>query len=434
MPSLIGTTITKGTDMAVTKTITLVYSEITESAAGHNKVWIGELHDDDSVITKWGRVGYDMQSKTFPGAGESFLLKKEKEKLKKGYTVAKTLGAIEGSSAGNTVKVDNLGAIAQKQLSKNNPELAKLIDRLVRANIHNITSQTNITYNSSTGLFQTPLGIVTREGIDDARNLLVEIKKGLVAKKQSELVKLVSGYLRIIPQNVGYKLKVESVFPDLDSVEKQSDILDSLEASLASVTSAPQKTDDKPVVEEKVFEVDLDVLPRNNEYDRLVNHYNRTKHAHHGYNHIQIAQIYTVTLEAMQKAFDKGLTPLQEVYHGTSQANLLSIFKSGIKTSPPSTAYIAGKMFGNGIYGAVESSKSLGYTFGKWGGSRAESGWLFVCDFAMGKIHEPHGSCSRPASGCDSVWARAKNCGLYHDELIVYANRQVNIKYLMECK
>jgi poly [ADP-ribose] polymerase len=144
--------------------------------------------------------------------------------------------------------------------------------------------------------------------------------------------------------------------------------------------------------------------------------------------------MFSVKVHEMDKNFDTKLGNVTEVYHGTSQANLLSILKSGLKTSPPSSAYIAGKMFGNGIYGAINSSKSLGYTFGRWGGSQGDSGWLFVCDFAMGKIHEPHGTCSRPAAGCDSVWAKSHKCGLNHDELIVYRNNQVNIRYLLECK
>lgn len=423
--------------MAVKKEIVLIYSEITETAGGHNKVWIGELHDDETVVTKWGRVGYDMQSKSFPNAGESFLLKKEKEKIRKGYTPARTLGGQTGATGGiaKTVQVSNLQAIAREQLARNHPELGKLIDRLVKANIHNITSQTNITYNSATGLFQTPLGIVTMEGIDEARNLLVEVKKGLINKRTNELKKLVSNYLRIIPQNIGMKFEVASVFPDIESIQKQSDILDSLEASYKAAIATPVTPDAPKTYVEKIFEVDLDVLSQtDNNYDRLVNYYERSKKSMHGYGHVKVRQIFTINVHEMDKAFNKALGNVMEVYHGTSQANLLSILKSGLKVSPPSTAYIAGKMFGNGIYGAINSSKSLGYTFGRWGGASADSGWLFVCKFAMGKVHEPHGTCSHPASGHDSVWAKADKCRLNHDELIVYRNNQVNISYLMECK
>jgi poly [ADP-ribose] polymerase len=417
--------------MAIKKTITLIWADIADN---HNKVWIGELHDDDTVITKWGRVGYDLQSKSFPGAGESFLCKKEREKLNKGYTPAKVVGSVSNGN-GDTPKVSqsNLQAIAREQLAKNHPVLGKLIDRLVQANIHNICSQTNITYNADTGLFQTPLGIVTPEGVDEARNLLVEIKKVLTGK--GKLDRLVSDYLRIIPQDVGMKFKVESVFPDVDAVKKQADILDSLEASYkAMMTAVPKQDDGKPAKLEQVFEVDLDVLNDAAEQRRLEDYYHKSMKSMHGYGHVKIRQMFKVRMAEMDKAFRASMGNVTEVYHGTSQANILSILKSGLKTAPPSTAYIAGKMFGNGIYGAINSSKSLGYTFGRWGGSSGDSGWLFVCDFAMGKIDYPSRTCSGPSAGCDSVWAKADKVGLNHDELIIYKNHQVNIKYLLECK
>ena len=59
--------------------VTLVCSSIEQNA---NKVWIGELYDDDTVITRWGRIRDphgniedQLDSKTFPNAGESFLRK-----------------------------------------------------------------------------------------------------------------------------------------------------------------------------------------------------------------------------------------------------------------------------------------------------------------------------------------------------------------------
>jgi poly [ADP-ribose] polymerase len=373
-----------------------------------------------------------MQSKEFPSAGETFLLKKEREKLKKGYVYPKTIGNV-AKDASKVVATNSLEVIAKQQLAKNNnPQLSKLIDRLVKANIHNITSHTNIKYNAGTGLFQTPLGIITKEGIDEARNLLVEIKKSL--KKESNLKTLASQYLMIIPQDIGVKFDVKAIFPDDDAIQKQANILDSLEASYQSVVSNPVADDGKPAPVEKVFEVDLDVLNDDKERKRLVDYYESSKKRMHGYDHVKVREIFAVKIHDMDKGFNRSLAPIQEVYHGTSQANLLSILKSGLKVSPPSTAYIAGKMFGNGIYGAINSSKSLGYTYGRWGGSSGDSGWLFVCDFAMGKIHRPNGTCSHPASGCDSVWAESKRCGLHHDELIIYKNNQVNVKYLLECK
>lgn len=162
----------------------------------------------------------------------------------------------------------------------------------------------------------------------------------------------------------------------------------------------------------------------------------------HGYNHIKIVNMYVLRISLMEKDFQDKLGGIQEVYHGTSQANLLSIINSRLRCSPPATAEIAGKCFGGGIYGAIHSSKSLGYTIGRtsgsstnrWGQSVGDSGWLCVCDFAMGKYYEPTSRISSPPNGYDSVWVKhEKYPTFYHDELIVYNDNQARVKYLLEC-
>jgi len=254
-------------------------------------------------------------------------------------------------------------------------------------------------------------------------------------KFNSSLDGIVSKYIRIIPQSLGMKrFTAASIFPNDDAVQKQSDILDSLEASYQAMTTTPNtiKTDNS--VPQSVFQVDLEV-ENGTDAERLEKWYERSKKSMHGYDRVKIRNVFRVKIHDMDRTFVHTDPALKEVFHGTSQANCLSILKSGLKVSPPSSAAIAGKMFGNGIYGAINSSKSLGYTYGRWGqGGVGDSGWLFVCDFAMGKTHTTQAyGCSKP-SGYDSVWAKASSGGLHHDELIVYANNRVNIKYLLECK
>ncbi len=428
------------------KKITLVCSEAGNEVSGssHNKVWYGELYDNDDVITRWGRVGYDLQSKTFSGVGEGFLLKKKAEKLrgKSGgdsvYTEAKVVDASTptvGPTKVPTVAVNNLHEIAKSQLLKSShPVLDKLIDRLVKSNVHKITSSTNITLNDSTGLFQTPIGIVTPDAIIEARTILADtlpyVRK---ANYGTDLNRLVSQYLRLIPQNIGMKFNVQNILPNVDAVQKQGDILDALEASYKAITASKPSADGKKTTQEQVFKVDLDVAD-GRDAARLEAWYEKSKKSQHGYDRIKVRNVFKVTINEMAQAFNPD--NVTEVFHGTSEANCLSILKSGLKTSPPSTAAIAGKMWGNGVYGAINSSKSLGYTFGRWGQSSTDTGWLFICQFGMGKIHYPigYGNCQRPPSGYDSIWATVKNTGLNHDELIVYQNNRVNITHLIECK
>lgn len=422
----------------LTKKLTLICAD-DGSADGvqHNKVWHGELYDDDTVITKWGRVGYGLQSKEFPGAGEKFLLKKEAEKIKGGYTPAKIVDTAVPVHATAPVGLTNLHEIAKAQISvSKSPVLDKLIERLVKSNVHKITSNTNITLNDATGLFQTPLGIVTFDAIVEARSILAStlpfIRKG---RYDGDLPKLVTNYLRLIPQNIGMRFNVQNILPNVDAIQKQNDILDALEASYKAITKAKPTNSKKNAEVEQVFKVDLDV-ETGNDADRLIRWYETSKKRMHGYDNVKVKNVFRVKIHEMFQNFEAN--NVKEVFHGTSEANNLSILKSGLRVSPPATADIAGKMWGNGVYGAINSTKSLGYTLGRWGQTTGESGWLYICQFAMGNIHYPrnrgYNSSFKPPTGHDSTWATTTNTGLNHDELIVYKNTAVNITHLLECK
>ena len=403
---------------------------LAEIDANSNKVYYIKLYDDGKVVSSYGRVGNGLQTTDYGACGKSFYDKKIKEKKKKGYTELKVVDADAAPKVQN-VSQGNLAEIARKQIkTTGSPELAALIDKLVRANIHQITSSTQIKFDSTSGLFSTPLGVVTLEGIQEGRDLLAKIKASF--KKEDELKRLVSSYLRIVPHDVGMRFSVHSVFPSEDSIQKESDILDALESSYAAL-GKQKKPATVAEVEEQVFDLHLDLIVKGDaEFTRIDNWFESSKKRMHGYDRNKIIKIYKACIPSLDATFDTKLGNITEVFHGTSEANLLSILKTGLKVAPPSTAYVAGKMWGNGTYGAINSSKSLGYTFGRWGGNRGASGWLFVCDMAMGKIDYPTNTKSHPAAGCDSIWAKADKTSLAHDELIVYRNNQVKIKYLLE--
>ena len=401
------------------------------------KYWTAKLYDDGNWTAEWGRVGCENPDSGTWNESKKTLDSVVKSKIKKGYTHQKTIGeAVAQSGSGNVVKNTDLHAIARAQLVKSSsPVLDRLIKRFVDANVHKITSSTQITYNSTTGLFTTPLGIVTMEGLTEARDLLADLAP-FVRKQRFDNTAdaILCKYLRIIPQALGMKrFTTATLIPDDNALQKQNDLIDSLESSYQAMTTAPTTAATPAKKQETVFQVDLDVLNDAAERRRLESYFENSKKRMHGYDNVRVREIFKVNIHEMTNRFESKTTPIKEVFHGTSQANCLSILKSGLKVSPPSTAAIAGKMFGNGIYGAINSTKSLGYTFNRWGqGGVGDAGWLFICDFAMGKIYETRYSCN-PQHGYDSVWAKA-GASLANDELIVYRNSQVRIKYLLECK
>ena len=412
--------------MATIETIQLIFSDLGKNSY---KVWKGELHDDGRVVSHFGAVGAAMQSCDYGCVGKSFLDKKVREKQKKGYALTTTVAA--GQVASNEVSRGSLADIALSQIKHSNDAVKALIKRLADSNVHKITSSTNIVFDKDSGLFATPLGIVNFEAITEARDILTFLNDS--PKVNAKYKKNIDAYLRLIPRRKGQSLSYESIFPTLDEVKKESDVLDALENSL-SLLNKPQKGSSAPTVAEKVFALRLDALTNNTERDRVIAWYQKTNKPMHHYTHLQVQNIYEVDIEDYNKNFDSAIGSITEVWHGSSQANILSILKSGLKVSPPSTAAIAGKMFGNGVYGSQTASKSIGYSLGRWRQPAGESGWLFVCEFAMGKANYPTGATSHLPTGYDSFWAQPEKTGLLNDELIVFKEAQIRVKYLLEIK
>lgn len=419
----------------IVESIRLIYVEVGENS---NKFYDGDLFDDGRIELRWGRVGATGQSQTISGSS-STLEKKKKSKLKKGYVEQRTIQESGGGSSRN-VGDSELHQIATDQIQYSSPVAEKLVNRLIKSNIHRITANTNISYDDSSGLFQTPLGVVTPDGITDARALLVAMHSKIGKRKSQVFYGDAGEYLKIVPQTVGRNVKafVDAHFSDANGIQKQQDLLDSLQASYDSLGTAKKGTTKKAKKDhEQVFNVEINPLDESDPtFKKFKKHYYKTRKAMHHYDNVEVKRIYAITMNDMVKAFDKKLGNIQWFYHGTGIANCLSIMKSGLRTAPPSSAAIAGKMFGNGVYGANCASKSLGYSLGRWGqGSSNDSAWLFICDFAMGKTDEVTSyGCRGPKKGHHSVSAFAGKTGLCNDEFIVYKNNQVNITHLIECE
>jgi poly [ADP-ribose] polymerase len=416
-------------------------SEIKESVrlimvsvnSNNNKFWNADLYEDGHYEITYARVGAANPA-TGSYDGEGKFRSKIKAKLKKGYVEQKTVQ----ENVKIEVKTGSLESAAKKQIKKtDSPVLDKLLDRLITANIHQITSNTQIQFNDTSGVFQTPLGVVTLEGIKEAAAILDEVYNEIDGRKES-FYNLINEYLKIVPQKVGRNVLafIDKQFATHDHIRKQKDLLDSLEISFNTLHTQTPNDDGSKTIEEKVFDLSLDVLADTGEFERLKKGFYDTRKSMHHYSNVHVKQIYDVRLDQMDRDFDKkSWGNIQEFYHGTNIANCLSIMKSGLKTAPPSSAHIAGKMFQNGVYGANCSSKSLGYSMGRWGGGSSSDGaWLFVCEFAMGSTYHVKRGEYRMPSGYDSISALSKNTSLMNDEFIVYDNNQVNIKYLIECE
>jgi len=427
----------------------------------NNKFWNIFEYDDCTVNTEFGRVGEtrppSVKSFSSQAAASKFFDKKCKEKERDGrngeiaYQKLDILASNTGSEATTTkvVAKSDLHTVAKKQINSDSPETSKLIDYLIKVNAHNILSSTTMEYDVETGLFTTPCGIVTQTFVDEARDFLVEIGDFVADEdyESSEFKSAVGQYLMRVPQDIGRKFDLRNLFPDLAAVQQQNAILDSLQASIDSITSAPAKakaTKGK-AKEDQVFSVKLHLVDDKKLIGKIRKKYESTRQSMHSCHHLELRKVWGVDIKSVRDAFKKRgkkVGNVSSLFHGTQSCHCLSILKSGLMMPKASSQYVTGRMFSGGpggkegLYFSDQSTKSLNYAYGYWNGTRnSDPCYMFLCSVAMGRSYIPKSSSDGPFphAGYDSTFAKAGTTrGLYNNEMIVYDTSQVNLDYLLE--
>lgn len=420
-----------------------------DTVKNNNKFWYATLFDNDDVLCEWGRVGDKGQSKLFSGRGVKFLEQKcrQKEKARNGEIPYRKLNIVDSNSTVTVSKQaaaqSDLKSIAQNQIKSNNPIVRKLIAYLAKVNAHQITTATGgkITYSDTTGLFSTPLGIVTQANIDDANGILVDIGDLVAANKAGKkLGNLTNDYMMLVPQDIGHKRIVPSEFwANLQKVQAQKQILDNLQASLVTATSTPSRKSTVKVPESLVFDCQLHLVDDKKEIKRIRDFYRKTNKSVHACSHLDVKTVYSVDINTVNSAFDKDGAKMKnvwELWHGTRASNLLSILKGGLIIPPSSASNVTGRLYGDGLYFSDMSTKSLNYAYGAWGGGpRDNNCFMFLCSVAMGSFYNPnrgsYTSTRYPVKGHESTFAKAGS-GVMNNEMIVYRLGQARLNRLVE--
>lgn len=419
-----------------------------ESGNNHNKCWYIEEHDNGLIRTTWGRVGNALSTtdKLFGINSSKEYDKLVKSKLKKGYTKLRTIDSASSSSV-NNIQKKNLEDIALKEIvfDKADNQIKSMIQVFCQANIHTITSSTNITFNSTTGVFQTPCGVVTLEAINDARNILNKIYD-LVKDRDFgyDFIHYTEQYCTIIPQKVHGRLICTKIFRDLKDVQKQNDVLDSLKDSIETIEQMKNSENDANSSEEpKMFNCEIKKVTDKKVINKIKKLYQETHQSIHACRNLKVKTVYEITIDSMKVAYENTKTKWeklgkelneQELWHGTKKQNIISIMKNGMIIPPANASHCTGRMFGSdGLYLSDQSTKSLNYAYGWWSGSRDTNCYMFLNKVLMGKSYTPKGwsGCSHIPSGYDSIFAKAGISGVQNNEMVVPPN-QVCPEYLIE--
>ena len=417
--------------------------------AKSNKFWNITLYDDDSVEVHFGPQSKDGQMKTFPAghkkSGRSGFEKyiREKTSSRKGYIENKVLESVKSDGIITAGKTD-LKSKAVADIAKGQPELVSLLEYFAEVNAHNLyqASGGKITYDTSTGMFKTTQGIVTLDQIQTARDFLDNIS-AFVSKDDfvsDDFYLNVNHYLSLIPQEgLVRQIDFSDMFSASNGMQKQIDILDALATSYAAVLAIPKNKTIKKQDDVPLFRVVLDLVKSKTEFLGLRDLYRKTKGGHRDVAHYDVKKAYKLQIETMSKAFEdngRKIGNIMRLWHGTKASNMLSILKSGMMIPRSGgSIHITGRLFCDGLYFSDQSTKSIRYATGAWGGSGYnDRKFMFLADVAMGNSHTPKGYCNnyKMPKGYDSCFAKGGISGVQNNEMIVYNLFQVNPIYILE--
>ncbi len=421
----------------------------TNAEDNNNKFWEYKQFADGTVITINGRVGKTSQEHPRKQMTQRALDALIKEKVeKKGYREIKIL--LETMPTGPSGAAESKAAVkvaAISQLTGGNLELTKLVERLVEANKHELfkASGGQMNIDLSTGIIQTPVGVVTKDNVIAARDHLNAMTP-LVQKKDfdnKKFIETLNTYLMLVPQTVGHHRGWHHHFVvDNADLAKQTALLDQLEASadLAQARLEAAKNDVKKTATTTVpslFNTKLEIVTDPKIIKECEKKYYDTLNRSHTSAALVPKRIYQVSLPAANDAFERRgakLKNIWQLWHGTRMFNVLSILKAGL-VIPRSDAFnVCGRMFGDGAYFSDQSTKSLNYAHGYWDrGAKDNNCFMFLFDVAMGDYYTPRGSYETlPKKGYDSTYAIGGQSGVSNNEMIIYSLDQCRPRFLIE--
>ncbi len=475
----------------VTKRTTLNFTDVINN---NNKYYNLEVQVAKSgearIFTQYGRVGgtaakeyrvCDNQSHA-----ESEADKIIKSKTKKGYVEVKLVKADVGSEVGKS-KVDNT-AVSVDALKKAGVQVKE--EPATQSKLHTEVQELVRTWFGVTQEFielnldtkKCPLGQLSIDQLTKGKDILEEARKIIHMTKvdKQELNKLTNAYYSNIPHNFGYtRLDADMLRLDNDAkIDKAFDILDVFgdAKNVQAVISKKSAVDSQYAT----LKADLEYVepgdPTFKWLDAMLHETRASNHSNLG--KLKVHKIFKVKrnneekyfLEAAEKIAKEcgnwNPSPiyanlvkkrpdvpkeLQELYqkanvlpgwHGTRRANMIGITTKGLLIRPSGVIH-AGSMYGDGIYWAVHSTKSINYCDVKgsyWAQGSNKTAYLFLGDVAFGSQEMAGGSHMYTRKNIrpnHSVWAKSGGrSGLYNDELITYTasgpEQQHALRYIIE--
>lgn len=477
------------TDYDVVKRTTLNFTDIVNN---NNKYYNLEVqvakNGNSRIFTQYGRVG-GTAAKEYrvckdQSHAETEADKIVKTKTKKGYVEVKLAKADVGSEVGKAkveaskVSVDDLKKIGIKladedKSSKLHPEVKDLVRTWfgVTAEFVELNLDTK----------KCPLGQLSVDQITKGKDILEEARVIVHASKPdtTELNRLTNLYYSNIPHNFGYgKINADVLRLDDDvKIDKAFDILDVFNDSknVQSVLTTKSAIDSQYATLNATLDFVDSSSPTWKWIDAMLQETRASNH--HFLGKLKTHKIFAVKRNGEEDLFVKNAEriakecgkhspsptyakfvsnrpdvpkDLQDLYkkanvcpgwHGTRRANMIGITTRGLLIRPSGVVH-AGSMYGDGIYWATNSTKSINYCDVKgsyWADGNNKTAYLFLGDVAFGNYKYANGSHYYNKSNikpAHSVFAQAGKGGVLNDEIITYVpagkEQQHCLRYIIE--
>lgn len=405
----------------------------------NNNKWYS-MHDngDGTFTAGWGRVGQNGARCTYPVSQWDA---KYSEKIHKGYTDQSDT-VLGNEDAGKNLSDERTEEKAPSTKSVARTEANSLISRLASfakgfIKRHYITRSSSIKVNSrminkvDELLKQMDASVQAGISVSDFNTLLSEVFMAI-----PRVMGDTRHFYAWTPADYGRILKREAEY--IDSLRAMARTNDSQNSGIISTSDDNALADAEATIEK--FGLKISPVTASQEADIR---------RHMGQNASRYVRAWRIENRITKKAFASYKKKLgdeanvKQLWHGSKNENFHSILCSGLLLNP--NASITGKMFGYGIYFAPSFAKSLGYSSidgSYWAGGKSDTAYMAVFDVALGKslnVYDysgGYGSWKEKdilRKGCQSLWAHKGNM-LRNDEVIVYNEAAVTIRYLVEIR
>lgn len=413
----------------------LILVDPNNNGVDSNKFYKMAGNGDNTFTVEYGRVGATPQTKTYPMSKWNSTLS---SKLKKGYVDRSDLmqeviadSKVEDKSNG----VDEFGLV--QNLS-------------VREIVKRLWDYANKTIQSA---YSVRAEAVTQAMIDAAQEKIDYIAANYKNWSVEEFNKNLNELFIIVPRKmkrVSDCLVSDSSEYDKKLSEEQS-LLDTMAGQVYKPKAKIADTDSEIKASENILQKMGITMEEATKEDIA-----KIKKAM-GDSAGKFYKAWRVTNLETEKNYQKFTTEnnignVKLLCHGSRNQNWFNILKMGLKIRPAG-AIATGSMFGLGIYwsnpekykGGV--AKSIGYTSlgGYWTRDYQNCGFLAFFDVAIGDSVDAYSFDSKYYSynlerlkkdnpKAWSLWAHGNTSMLRNDEIIVYDDRQMTIRYLVEIR